>query len=95
MKSAVLQKFANFEAGVLGPPVWEPGLNFLRGPVGAPAGYKFEGAGGDALMTPHPIIYLFFSTPRPWMEVNALMKCVEMAMATHNVTWRAKTDCSM
>jgi hypothetical protein len=88
MKSAILQKIANFEADVLGP-------HRNGSPASIFREVKFQGADGDALMTPHPIIYLFFSTPRPWMEVNALMKSVEMAMATHNVTWRVKTGCSM
>jgi hypothetical protein len=39
-----------FEAGVLGPPVWEPDPKILRGHAGAPIGHKFESAGGDTLM---------------------------------------------
>jgi hypothetical protein len=45
-----------FWASVLGPPVWEPGPNFLGGllvlpkrPANASTGYIFGGVGGDAL----------------------------------------------
>jgi hypothetical protein len=38
------------------------------------------------IMIPLPKIYLFSSTPWPRMEVNALMKWDQMALATHSAS---------